>query len=158
MRNTIGVAFYMTALTQLRTRMASSPSFAALYKQPRTNTANLSVLPTLTSTGNLISGATTRLSVGFVLNPLSIIKVRYEVRCLSNVSADLIINYRATCTPTKVFSAHLYLLFDRALASYSEVTWLRHCVMLRMLVFLSCSMKGSNMKFVSLSLPLNSYD
>jgi len=158
MRNTIGVAFYMTALTQLRTRMASSPSFAALCKQPRITTANSSVLPTLTSTGNLISGATTRLFVGFMLNPLSIIKVRYEVRCLFNVSADLIINHRATCTPTKVFSAHLHLLFDRALASYSEVTWLHHCVMLRMLAFLSCSMKGSNVKLVSLDLPLNSYD
>lgn len=88
MRNIPGVAFYMTALTQLRTQMASSPSFAALYKQPRTNSASSSVLPTLTSTGNLISGATTRVGVGFILNPLSIVKVRYEVRRPSDICVD----------------------------------------------------------------------
>jgi len=155
-----GVAIYMTALTQLRTRMASSPSFAALYKQPRTNTANSSVLPTLTSTGNLISGATTRVGVGLLLNPLSIIKVRYEVRCLSDVSTGLIslFDYRATCTPTGVFSAHLHLLLNRVLASYSEDSWLHHCVMLRMLEFLSCSMKEPNVKPVGFGLPLILYD
>jgi hypothetical protein len=39
-----------------------------------------SVLPTLTSHGNLIAGAVARVSVGFLLNPFSVLKARFEVR------------------------------------------------------------------------------
>jgi hypothetical protein len=69
---------YMTSLTQLRTLMARSPYFARI----RTDAANKngSVLPTLTSQGNLLAGATTRVAVGFLLNPFSVLKARFEVR------------------------------------------------------------------------------
>lgn len=80
-RNVPGVALYMTSLTQLRTLMATSPYFARVQKHPghEASARNASALPTLTSTGNLLAGATTRVSVGLLLNPFSVLKARYEV-------------------------------------------------------------------------------
>ncbi|KAF8629596.1 hypothetical protein AX15_003342 [Amanita polypyramis BW_CC] len=75
-RNVPGVALYMTSLTQLRTLMATSPYFANVQINPTARTT--SVLPTLTSQGNFISGAVTRVAVGFLLNPFSVLKARYE--------------------------------------------------------------------------------
>jgi len=61
--------------------MATSPLFAAVRK--RDPESHSSVLPVLTNTGNLLAGATTRVAVGLVLNPFSVLKARYEVRkCL----------------------------------------------------------------------------
>ncbi|TFK43124.1 solute carrier family 25 member 38 [Crucibulum laeve] len=74
-RNVPGVALYMTSLTQLRTIMATSPYFSVIRKQTRENS---SVLPALTSQGNLLAGATTRVGVGFLLNPFSVLKARFE--------------------------------------------------------------------------------
>ncbi|KAF9464246.1 mitochondrial carrier [Collybia nuda] len=77
-RNVPGVALYMTSLTQLRTIMASSPYFARIQQYSDRDTRNSSVLPKLTSTGNLLAGATTRVAVGFLLNPFSVLKARFE--------------------------------------------------------------------------------
>jgi solute carrier family 25 protein 38 len=75
-RNVPGVALYMSSLTQLRFVMASKlPYFRAA--QAETTTSG-SVLPKLNNTGNLIAGAVSRVSVGFLLNPLSVLKARYE--------------------------------------------------------------------------------
>jgi solute carrier family 25 protein 38 len=57
--------------------MAVSPLFAAVRK--RDHGRHSSVLPVLTNSGNLLAGATTRVAVGFVLNPFSVLKARYEV-------------------------------------------------------------------------------
>lgn len=38
-----------------------------------------SVLPKLTNQGNLLAGAVTRVAVGFLLNPFSVLKARFEV-------------------------------------------------------------------------------
>lgn len=72
---------YMTSLTQLRTFMARSPYFAIVKKYPNGQSANVngSVLPSLSSQGNLLAGATTRVAVGFLLNPFSVLKARFEV-------------------------------------------------------------------------------
>ncbi len=67
----------MTGLNQVRGFMAVSPLFAAIRK--RDLERHSSVLPVLTNTGNLLAGATTRVAVGFVLNPVSVLKARYEV-------------------------------------------------------------------------------
>ncbi|KAK2462272.1 hypothetical protein APHAL10511_005578 [Amanita phalloides] len=75
-RNVPGIALYMTGLAQLRTVMATSPYFAHEQSSPANKIT--SVLPTLTKQGNLIAGATTRVAVGFLLNPFSILKARYE--------------------------------------------------------------------------------
>jgi solute carrier family 25 protein 38 len=73
-RNVPGVAIYMTGLTQLRALMASSPYFV----DNRRTVEVSSVLPTLTNQGNLLAGASARVAVGFVLNPFSVLKARYE--------------------------------------------------------------------------------
>ncbi|EGO01482.1 hypothetical protein SERLA73DRAFT_150684 [Serpula lacrymans var. lacrymans S7.3] len=78
-RNVPGVALYMTSLTQLRTLMATSPYFAAVRQaQNPERIGNSSVLPKLSSQGNLLAGATARVGVGFLLNPFSVLKARYE--------------------------------------------------------------------------------
>jgi solute carrier family 25 protein 38 len=68
----------MTGLSQVRGFMAVSPLFAAVRK--RDIKRHSSVLPVLTSSGNLLAGATMRVAVGFALNPFSVLKARYEVR------------------------------------------------------------------------------
>ncbi|KAF8628153.1 hypothetical protein AX17_006023 [Amanita inopinata Kibby_2008] len=79
-RNVPGVALYLTSVTQLRALMATSPYFAYVQKPTQNGSASRrsSVLPALTSQGNLIAGATTRVAVGFILNPFSVLKARYE--------------------------------------------------------------------------------
>ncbi|GLB33301.1 putative mitochondrial carrier [Lyophyllum shimeji] len=77
MRNVPGVALYMTTLTQLRTLMATSP-YLSMFRAQMHNGKKSSVLPTLTPAGNLLAGATTRVAVGFLLNPFSVLKARYE--------------------------------------------------------------------------------
>jgi len=79
-RNIPGVALYMTSLTQLRTIMATSPYFARVHTPSRSSEPikSGSVLPKLTSGGNLIAGATARVGVGFFLNPFSVLKARFE--------------------------------------------------------------------------------
>ncbi len=81
-RNIPGIALYMTSLTQLRAYMAQSPYFALVKEYPdgQALNRNTSVLPTLSMQGNLVAGATTRGAVGFLLNPFSVLKARYEVR------------------------------------------------------------------------------
>ncbi|KAI0695723.1 solute carrier family 25 member 38 [Cytidiella melzeri] len=76
LRNVPGVAMYFTGLTQLRTLMATSPYLAAV-QYPDRNTHS-STLPKLTVQGNLMAGAATRVTVGFVLNPFTVLKARYE--------------------------------------------------------------------------------
>jgi solute carrier family 25 protein 38 len=76
-RNVPGIALYLTGLNQARGFMAVSPLFAAVRK--RDHGRNSSVLPVLTNSGNLLAGSTTRVAVGFVLNPFSVLKARYEV-------------------------------------------------------------------------------
>ena len=79
-RNVPGVALYMTSLTQMRTFLARSPYFAHIRRQSNAGSGeNVSVLPSLTPQGNLLAGATTRVAVGFLLNPFSVIKTRFEV-------------------------------------------------------------------------------
>ena len=79
--NVPGIAFYFTGLSQVRGFMATSPIFTAVQK--RESERHSSVLPMLTSSGNLLAGATTRIAVSFVFNPFSVLKARYEVCTLS---------------------------------------------------------------------------
>ena len=64
----------------MRTFLARSPYFAHIRRQSNAGSGeNVSVLPSLTSQGNLLAGATTRVAVGFLLNPFSVLKARFEV-------------------------------------------------------------------------------
>ncbi|KAI0751651.1 solute carrier family 25 member 38 [Daedaleopsis nitida] len=76
LRNVPGVALYFTGLNQFRGFLSTSPHFAPLRTQSSSHST--STLPKLTAQGNLIAGALTRVSVGLVLNPFSVIKARYE--------------------------------------------------------------------------------
>ncbi|KAJ3529404.1 hypothetical protein NM688_g7857 [Phlebia brevispora] len=76
LRNIPGVALYFTGLNQLRTAMATSPYFAVVHSQVENHHG--STLPKLSSQGNLLAGGTTRVTVGFILNPFSVLKARYE--------------------------------------------------------------------------------
>ncbi|KAI0337558.1 solute carrier family 25 member 38 [Trametopsis cervina] len=76
LRNVPGVAMYFTGLTQLRALMATSPYFAAIQTSVRNSHG--STLPKLSSPGNLMAGAVARVAVGFVLNPFTVLKARYE--------------------------------------------------------------------------------
>ncbi|KAF8876248.1 mitochondrial carrier [Infundibulicybe gibba] len=78
LRNIPGVALYMTSLTQLRTLMASSTHFARNPPSIRPGSNSTSTLPTLTPQGNLLAGATARVAVGFLLNPVTVLKARFE--------------------------------------------------------------------------------
>ncbi|THH13108.1 hypothetical protein EW146_g7077 [Bondarzewia mesenterica] len=78
-RNVPGIALYMTGLNQVRSLMATSPYFAPVRDSNHSGIhKHASVLPALTNQGNLLAGAATRVSVGFVLNPFSVLKARYE--------------------------------------------------------------------------------
>ncbi|KAJ3864279.1 solute carrier family 25 member 38 [Lentinula novae-zelandiae] len=77
-RNVPGVALYMTGLTQLRSIMASSQYFTVTIIHNQPNATHSSVLPKLTNTGNLVAGATTRVGVGLLMNPLTLLKARFE--------------------------------------------------------------------------------
>ncbi|KAI0029669.1 solute carrier family 25 member 38 [Vararia minispora EC-137] len=72
-RNIPGIALYMTGLSQVRSMLARTSMFSAPEGQRR-----LSTLPTLSHSGNMFAGAATRVAVGILLNPISVLKARYE--------------------------------------------------------------------------------
>ncbi|TFK56275.1 mitochondrial carrier [Heliocybe sulcata] len=75
-RNVPGIAIYMTGLNAVRTALAKVPYFSA--SSPQSGQSRGSVLPKLNSQGNLLAGATTRVAAGFILNPFSVLKARFE--------------------------------------------------------------------------------
>ncbi|KAI0829262.1 solute carrier family 25 member 38 [Trametes gibbosa] len=77
LRNVPGVALYFTGLNQFRAFLATSVYFAPL-RAPSAPSYSTSTLPKLTPQGNLLAGAVTRVAVGFVLNPFTLLKARYE--------------------------------------------------------------------------------
>jgi solute carrier family 25 protein 38 len=74
LRTGFGSALYFSSLNAVR-QYASQIGFLATRHSVQRSS---SVLPTLTNAGNLISGATARTFAGFVLMPLTVIKVRFE--------------------------------------------------------------------------------
>jgi solute carrier family 25 protein 38 len=56
--------------------MARSPYFSVATVTKKDDAK--SVLPKLTNQGNLLAGATARTAVGFLLNPISVLKARFE--------------------------------------------------------------------------------
>ena len=83
--NVPGVAIYFYALSAIRTELSYLSQFQTISKLSSTSSAstanpNGSALVKLSVPGNLIAGAIARTSVGFVLNPITVLKARYEVR------------------------------------------------------------------------------
>lgn len=64
-------------LNKMRTYAASLPQIPGVAEaQQRTNSS--SSLPKLSNLANLASGALARVSAGFIMNPVTVLKVRYE--------------------------------------------------------------------------------
>ncbi|KAH6678513.1 solute carrier family 25 member 38 [Halenospora varia] len=79
LRTGFGSAIYFTTLNALRQNVAHSnllASIGALDKRSITN--HSSSLPKLSNVANLTTGAIARASAGFILMPMTVIKVRYE--------------------------------------------------------------------------------
>lgn len=74
--NVPGVAIYFYALSTIRTELSLIPYF---QNQSDPSSSSQSALVRLSSQGNLVAGAIARTSVGFVLNPITVLKARYEV-------------------------------------------------------------------------------
>ncbi|EWG38254.1 hypothetical protein FVEG_14853 [Fusarium verticillioides 7600] len=74
LRTGFGSALYFTSLNAIRQHAHQT---GILGRRLQTK-GRSSVLPSLTNSGNLISGAVARTFAGFVLMPLTVIKVRFE--------------------------------------------------------------------------------
>ncbi|CCH42100.1 hypothetical protein BN7_1642 [Wickerhamomyces ciferrii] len=71
MRTSIGSSLYLATLNVLRTSISSR-------KLNQVEILSSSTLPKLSMTENLITGGATRGFVGFILMPITVLKVRYE--------------------------------------------------------------------------------
>jgi solute carrier family 25, member 38 len=79
LRTGFGSALYFTSLNTLRQLVANNTaSKAPSYSVTAPSSSSSSVLPKLSSTGNLLTGATARVFAGLILMPVTVIKVRYE--------------------------------------------------------------------------------
>ncbi|KAL6833060.1 mitochondrial carrier [Trichoderma sp. SZMC 28015] len=74
LRTGFGSALYFTSLNSLRQFLQKSNAFS----QKIHARSSSSSLPTLTPTANMVSGAIARTWAGFVMMPLTVIKVRFE--------------------------------------------------------------------------------
>ncbi|GKT63707.1 solute carrier family 25 member 38 protein [Colletotrichum tofieldiae] len=75
LRTGFGSALYFTTLNSIRQYVAQS---RLLGQAAASQAVHSSSLPTLTPTANLVAGSVARTFAGFVLMPLTVIKVRYE--------------------------------------------------------------------------------
>ena len=80
-RTGVGTALYFSTLNALRQNIAKSNllTSAGIVEAARVNAQySSSSLPRLSNLANLTTGAVARASVGFVMMPITVIKVRYE--------------------------------------------------------------------------------
>ncbi|KAL4910675.1 hypothetical protein BDW74DRAFT_141592 [Aspergillus multicolor] len=79
LRTGFGSALYFTSLNALRTSLASTALNPTSHKNGAGNGgASSSALPKLSHTANLTTGAAARVAAGFVMMPVTVLKVRYE--------------------------------------------------------------------------------
>ncbi|CAI7624326.1 unnamed protein product [Penicillium glandicola] len=76
LRTGFGSALYFTSLNALRQAVAQNNPMA--LASPITGPKSSSVLPKLSNTANLATGAVARVAAGFVMMPVTVLKVRYE--------------------------------------------------------------------------------
>lgn len=77
-RNVPGVAAYFYTLNELRWLVATWQIPVLSSRPGPARTQDSSTMARLSSTGNILTGAVARVSIGLVLNPISIVKARYE--------------------------------------------------------------------------------
>ncbi|KAJ5679409.1 Mitochondrial glycine transporter [Penicillium macrosclerotiorum] len=76
LRTGFGSALYFTSLNALRQTIAQAN--APLVLANTTTSKSSSALPKLSNTANLATGAVARVAAGFVMMPVTVLKVRYE--------------------------------------------------------------------------------
>lgn len=81
--NVPGVALYFQILQGIRSTMRTIPFFLAHDSNQR---RQLSTLPRLSPHGDLFAGAVARIAVGLVLNPVTLVKARFEVKFASTTA------------------------------------------------------------------------
>ncbi|TVY18156.1 Solute carrier family 25 member 38-like [Lachnellula arida] len=95
LRTGFGSAIYFTALNALRQNVARSNLLAQIGAVDKHGTNHSSALPKLSNLANLTTGAVARASAGFILMPMTIMKVRYEsslyaYKSLASASKDIL--------------------------------------------------------------------
>ncbi|KAH9838520.1 mitochondrial carrier domain-containing protein [Rhodofomes roseus] len=99
LRNVPGVAFYFAGMNQVRTMLAGTTYFAAESERTRSG----SVLPKLNKQGNLLAGAFTRVTVGALLNPFTVLKARYESNFYQYSSISSAVRSLVRAGPSELF-------------------------------------------------------
>ncbi|KAL2837927.1 putative mitochondrial carrier protein [Aspergillus pseudoustus] len=80
LRTGFGSALYFTSLNALRQGLAQTHTPSALANAQTTSSpsSSSSALPKLSNSANLATGAAARVAAGFVMMPVTVLKVRYE--------------------------------------------------------------------------------
>ncbi|KAL4933930.1 putative mitochondrial carrier protein [Aspergillus undulatus] len=134
LRTGFGSALYFTSLNTLRQSLATPPAILAnstLSSSPQSSSSSTSALPKLSNTANLATGAAARVAAGFVMMPVTVLKVRYEsdyyaYRSLLTAGRDIVrtegvrglfAGFGATAARDAPY-AGLYVLFYEQLKRY----------------------------------------
>ncbi|KAL4936650.1 solute carrier family 25 member 38 [Aspergillus oleicola] len=137
LRTGFGSALYFTSLNTLRQSLATppvilaSPSSNSSSPQSQSSPSSSSALPKLSNTANLATGAAARVAAGFVMMPVTVLKVRYEsdyyaYRSLYTAGRDIVrtegvrglfAGFGATAARDAPY-AGLYVLFYEQLKRY----------------------------------------
>ncbi|KAF7716954.1 Mitochondrial glycine transporter [Penicillium ucsense] len=78
LRTGFGSALYFTSLNALRQTIAQANAPLVLNNSVSAAVNSSSALPKLSNTANLATGAVARVAAGFVMMPVTVLKVRYE--------------------------------------------------------------------------------
>lgn len=94
LRTGFGSALYFTSLNALRQEVARRGPAAILLDGSSTKNSS-SALPKLSHTANLLTGAVARTTAGFIMMPVTVLKVRYEsdyyaYRSLAGAAKDIV--------------------------------------------------------------------
>lgn len=94
---------YFAGMNQVRTTLASTPYFSVTGTE---HTSSGSVLPKLTKQGNLVAGALTRVVVGALLNPFTVLKARYEVPLFPTLATIPVLTSYLRHSQSKLYAYH----------------------------------------------------
>ena len=77
-RTGFGSALYFGMLNQMRQYAAKLPTIPVVSGEVKPKTGSSSALPKLGNVANLTTGALARVAAGLIVNPVTVLKVRYE--------------------------------------------------------------------------------